>query len=79
MINWVLRDESLHLKFGMNLIHNILEENPELLTDPFLLNFTALLLIHFPTPGFSLLLLHLSINLLTSPTLSNSESESKLV
>ncbi len=35
MINWVLRDESLHLKFGMNLVHNILEENPELLTEDF--------------------------------------------
>lgn len=35
MINWVLRDESLHLKFGMNLIHTILEENPELLTQEF--------------------------------------------
>ena len=22
MINWVIRDESLHLKFGINLIHN---------------------------------------------------------
>ncbi len=35
MINWVLRDESLHLKFGINLIHSILEENPELLTHEF--------------------------------------------
>ena len=35
MINWVIRDESLHLKFGMNLIQNILEENPELLTPEF--------------------------------------------
>lgn len=35
MINWVLRDESLHLKFGMNLVHNILEENQELLTEQF--------------------------------------------
>lgn len=35
MINWVLRDESLHLKFGMNLIQNILEENTELLTEEF--------------------------------------------
>ncbi len=35
MINWVLRDESLHLKFGINLIHNILEENQELLTEDF--------------------------------------------
>ncbi len=35
MINWVLRDESLHLKFGMNLIHNVLEENSDLLTAEF--------------------------------------------
>ncbi len=35
MINWVLRDESLHLKFGINLIHTILEENHELLTKEF--------------------------------------------
>ncbi len=35
MINWVIRDESLHLKFGMNLILNILEENSELLTQEF--------------------------------------------
>lgn len=35
MINWVLRDESLHLQFGMNLIHNILEENAELVDEEF--------------------------------------------
>src|ERR1700679_357933 len=35
LINWVLRDESLHLKFGINLIHNILEENPDLVTPEF--------------------------------------------
>lgn len=35
MINWVLRDESLHLKFGMQLLHTILEENAELLTEEF--------------------------------------------
>lgn len=35
IINWVIRDESLHLKFGINLILNILEENPELLTPEF--------------------------------------------
>jgi len=35
MINWVIRDESLHLKFGMNLIMTILEENEELLTEDF--------------------------------------------
>ncbi len=35
MINWVLRDESLHLKFGINLVHTTLEENPDLLTPEF--------------------------------------------
>ncbi|PIR37956.1 MAG: ribonucleotide-diphosphate reductase subunit beta [Candidatus Zambryskibacteria bacterium CG10_big_fil_rev_8_21_14_0_10_42_12] len=35
MINWVLRDESLHLQFGINLILNILEENPSLVTPEF--------------------------------------------
>ncbi len=35
MINWVIRDESLHLKFGMNLVQHILEENQELLTEEF--------------------------------------------
>ncbi len=35
MINWVVRDESLHLKFGINLIQNALEENEELLTEEF--------------------------------------------
>ena len=35
MINWVIRDESLHLKFGISLIMNILEENAELLTSEF--------------------------------------------
>jgi ribonucleoside-diphosphate reductase beta chain len=35
MINWVLRDESLHLKFGINLVHNILEENQDLLSEEF--------------------------------------------
>jgi ribonucleoside-diphosphate reductase beta chain len=35
MINCVIRDESLHLKFGINLIHTILEEYPEILTEEF--------------------------------------------
>jgi len=35
MINWVLRDESLHLKFGISLVHATLEENAELLTPEF--------------------------------------------
>jgi len=35
MINWVLRDESLHLKFGIHLVHGVLEENEDLLTEEF--------------------------------------------
>lgn len=35
LITWVLRDESLHLKFGINLIHTVLEENMELVTPEF--------------------------------------------
>lgn len=35
LIDWVLRDESLHLKFGINLILSILDENPELVTAEF--------------------------------------------
>lgn len=35
MISWVLRDESLHLKFGINLILTILEENADLVTEEF--------------------------------------------
>lgn len=35
LIDWVLRDESLHLQFGMNLILTMLEEYPEIMTDGF--------------------------------------------
>src|SRR6478609_4565163 len=35
LIDWVVRDESLHLKFGINLILTVLEENPELQTPEF--------------------------------------------
>ena len=35
MIDWVLRDESLHLMFGINLILTILDENPEIVTEEF--------------------------------------------
>ena len=35
LIDWVVRDESLHLKFGINLILTVLEENPEIATDDF--------------------------------------------
>lgn len=35
LIDWVVRDESLHLKFGINLILTVLEENPEILTPEF--------------------------------------------
>lgn len=35
LIDWVVRDESLHLKFGINLILTVLEENPDLQTEEF--------------------------------------------
>lgn len=35
LINWVVRDESLHLKFGINFILTILEEHPEIVTEEF--------------------------------------------
>lgn len=35
LINQVARDESVHVKFGINLIKAILEENPQLLTEEF--------------------------------------------
>lgn len=35
LIDWTVRDESLHLKFGINLILTVLEENPELQTEEF--------------------------------------------
>jgi ribonucleoside-diphosphate reductase beta chain len=35
LIDWVVRDESLHLKFGINLILTVLEENPDIATPEF--------------------------------------------
>lgn len=35
LIEWIVRDESLHLKFGINLILTVLEENPEIATEEF--------------------------------------------
>ena len=35
LIDWIVRDESLHLKFGINLIITVLEENPDLQTPAF--------------------------------------------
>ncbi|TWP37967.1 ribonucleotide-diphosphate reductase subunit beta [Leekyejoonella antrihumi] len=35
LIDWIVRDESLHLKFGINLILTVLEENPDLQTAEF--------------------------------------------
>jgi ribonucleoside-diphosphate reductase beta chain len=35
LIDWIVRDESLHLKFGINLILTVLDENPELQTPEF--------------------------------------------
>ncbi len=35
LIDWIVRDESLHLKFGINLILTVLDETPEIATDEF--------------------------------------------
>lgn len=35
MINWILRDESLHLKFGIQLVLSLLEENTDLVSSEF--------------------------------------------
>src|SRR6476620_851240 len=35
LMDWIIRDESLHLKFGINLILTVLEENPDLQTPEF--------------------------------------------
>ncbi len=35
LIDWIVRDESLHLKFGINLILTVLAENEDLRTDEF--------------------------------------------
>jgi len=35
LIDWIVRDESLHLKFGINVILTVLEENPDLQTEEF--------------------------------------------
>jgi ribonucleoside-diphosphate reductase beta chain len=35
LLNWIVRDESLHLKFGMTLVLTILEENSDIITEDF--------------------------------------------
>lgn len=35
LVDWIIRDESLHLKFGINLILTVLEENEDLQTEEF--------------------------------------------
>ncbi len=35
LIDWIVRDESLHLKFGINLILTVLDENPDVGTEEF--------------------------------------------
>ncbi|HLS04567.1 MAG TPA: ribonucleotide-diphosphate reductase subunit beta [Actinomycetales bacterium] len=35
LVDWIVKDESLHLKFGINLILTVLEENPDLQTPEF--------------------------------------------
>ncbi|MEN9604388.1 MAG: Ribonucleoside-diphosphate reductase subunit beta [Candidatus Parcubacteria bacterium] len=44
MINWVLRDESLHLKFGINLITEMLSENAHIVTPEFAEEIKAIIL-----------------------------------
>ncbi len=44
MVDWVVRDESLHLKFGMNLILTILEENPDIATPEFAAEIKAMVI-----------------------------------
>ncbi|MFO6454096.1 MULTISPECIES: ribonucleotide-diphosphate reductase subunit beta [unclassified Aeromicrobium] len=35
LIDWIVRDESLHLKFGINLVLTVLDENPDVATPEF--------------------------------------------
>lgn len=35
LIDWIVRDESIHLKFGIHLILTVLDENPQIVTDTF--------------------------------------------
>ncbi len=35
LVDWIIRDESLHLKFGINLILTVLDENEDLQTEEF--------------------------------------------
>jgi len=35
LVDWIVRDESLHLKFGINLILTVLDENPDIQTPEF--------------------------------------------
>ena len=44
LIDWVVRDESLHLKFGINLILTVLEENADLQTPEFAAEIKQMLL-----------------------------------
>lgn len=44
LIEWIVRDESLHLKFGLNLILTVLDENPDLQTPEFAAEIRQLIL-----------------------------------
>ncbi|MGI8869639.1 MAG: ribonucleotide-diphosphate reductase subunit beta [Mycobacteriales bacterium] len=44
LIDWIVRDESLHLKFGINLILTVLEENPDLQTPEFAVEIEQMIL-----------------------------------
>ncbi|NED99008.1 ribonucleotide-diphosphate reductase subunit beta [Phytoactinopolyspora halotolerans] len=44
LIDWIVRDESLHLKFGINLILTVLDENPDLRTETFAVEIKQMIL-----------------------------------
>ena len=44
MLDWITKDENLHLTFGINLLLTILDENPELQTQEFADEIRALIL-----------------------------------
>ena len=44
LVDWIMRDESLHLKFGMNLVLTVLEEFPDVVTSDFANNIRNIIL-----------------------------------
>lgn len=44
LLDWITRDENLHLTFGINLLLTVMEENPDLQTEEFAAEIRALIL-----------------------------------